>query len=502
MAILKAIQSTILKQSPTQQAQSLPPSATYSLAAGKTLEITTSSPAANKHIQVKLPKPLQGSITWYAFAEHVKVIKVPPAELEAARDREKVYQTYLAREMQEGSNQMHLSFLDMGVEKTPYASEINSFPDRLKQKPDGKTIVSLGSSVTLTGSNQTVNFAVYPTVGKQPTIDAAALSFLHADIKEACVCVGSFVNGQIQAHWLGKNALTEGQFWSSTKIVPLINVVCQANVAAPSIQVSDCTIRDPQPPGTSKQTTPPPPTSIAFTDAAIEMINYKDGANGSNSLAAMFKRFSSRPQLEKWFRDLTGNKELEFRGFYGMPPLIANPQLQSGSTVILTAPAEGASGNNLITAYDLTRIVTMLGWHHHVAGTARLPGAQWHSLQTVVQAMGHDTARYLDVAIATLGLQPFITSPVILSKLGFGASDSRARTELVYTAYVQFVDTMPRESGKPAVLRTLALTLRAAVQKNIAPDKRDLDEEARVLDARMAAEVTEILRRVVTQELA
>lgn len=497
MAILKAIQSTILKQSPTQQAQALPPTATYSLPAGKTLEITTSSPAANKHIQVKLPKPLQGSITWYAFAEHVKVIKVPPAELEAARDREKVYQTYLNREIQEGSNQMHLSFLDQGVENTPYASEINSFPDRLKQKPDGKTIGSLGASVTPTGSSQPVSFSAYPTVGKQPTIDAAGLNFLHADIKEACVCVGSFVNDQIQAHWLGKNALTEGQFWSSTKIVPLMNVVCQANIAAPSVKVSDCTIRDLQPQGTPNQT-----TLIAFMDAAIEMINYKNGADGSNGLAAMFKRFSSRPQLEKWFRDLTGNKELEFRGFYGVPPFIANPQLQSGSTTVLKAPAEGASGNNLITAYDLTRIVTMLGWHHHVSSTARLPGAQWHSLQTVVQAMGHDTARYVDAAIATLGLQPFITSPVILSKLGFGASDSRARTELIYSAFVQFVDTMPRENNKPAVLRTLALTLRGAVQKNVAPDKRDLDEEARVLDARMAAEVTEILRRVVTQELA
>jgi hypothetical protein len=46
------------------------------------------------------------------------------------------------------------------------------------------------------------------------------------------------------------------------------------------------------------------------------------------------------------------------------------------------------------------------------------------------------------------------------------------------------------------------MTLRSAVQKLDGTGQRDLDEEARWLDARMAAEVTEIMRRIVTQELA
>ncbi len=46
------------------------------------------------------------------------------------------------------------------------------------------------------------------------------------------------------------------------------------------------------------------------------------------------------------------------------------------------------------------------------------------------------------------------------------------------------------------------MTLRAAVQKKNAQGERDLNAEACWLDARMAAEVTEILRRIMTEELA
>lgn len=149
-----------------------------------------------------------------------------------------------------------------------------------------------------------------------------------------------------------------------------------------------------------------------------------------------------------------------------------------------------------MSAYDLTRFVSLLGWHNYFAQEARLPSAQWNSLETVVRAMGTDTARYLDVAIERLGLNTVIESPVILSKLGFGRSSSRDRTEICYVALLQFADTRPRRQGKPAVQYTVALSLLAA------KDLNDANEEARQLDARMAAEVTEILRRLVSQELA
>jgi hypothetical protein len=490
--ILVAVQPTVLKRDPTQQAQNLPPSQTYPLPVGGRLEITAAAPAANNHLQIKLKAALQGATTWYAYAEHIKLIAIPPPELAAAKDREKVFQTYLDIQIQEGSNQLHLSFLDQGLADSPYKDDVAKFPARLAQMPDGRTIASLGPSLKLTGSQQTVKFSPYAAIGILPTIDTTGLNFLHSDIAEACVCVGSYVNGQMQAHWLGKNALTEAQFWSATKIVPLLNVVCQSNIAAPSIAIDRANLRDP-----SGAVAP-----IGLMEAAIKMIDYQDGADSSNSLAAMFKRLSSRPQLEQWFQKLTGNRGLEFRGFYGTPPYIASPELVCDATKILTAPPEGAAGENLISAYDLTRIVTMLGWHHHIPAGARLPGAQWHSLSAVVQAMGYDSARYIDLAIATLGLQDLIRDPVIISKLGFGASDLRNRTELTYTALIQFVDPQPRATNQPAVLRTLGMTLRAAVQKVKATGDRDVDEEARVIDTRMAAEVTEILRRIVTQELA
>ena len=80
--------------------------------------------------------------------------------------------------------------------------------------------------------------------------------------------------------------------------------------------------------------------------------------------------------------------------------------------------------------------------------------------------------------------------------MGFGRSSIRDRTELVYTALLQFVDKRPRTENKPAILRTVAMTLISA------KDLNDANQEATELDARMAAEITEILRRLMTQELA
>jgi hypothetical protein len=88
---------------------------------------------------------------------------------------------------------------------------------------------------------------------------------------------------------------------------------------------------------------------------------------------------------------------------------------------------------------------------------------------------------------------------VVISKLGFGRSGIRKRTELVYTAFVQFRDRhLSASSANPsanpstdeAPLRMLAMTLVVAG-----------DRAATELDARMAAEITEIVRRLVTQEL-
>lgn len=404
--------------------------------------------------------------------------------LETAKNRDEVFKEFF--EAEAGFNATNRAFLDRRIENSPYKGDVDSYPLRLKEKPDNLEVISLGYSVTLADSS-VVTFTAYPLKGNKPTIDDEGLKFLHDDIKEACVCVGSFVNGEIKAHWLGKNALNNVQFWSDTKFITILNLVCKANSKDPSCDLDDCVLR---PSGSTE--------SYSFNRLAVGVVSYNNSPSSSNRLAATFKRFETFSGLESWVKNITGNTGLQFRGNYGENPFINSPELfdQRTSTVLLEAAPLEPRGDNLVSAYDLTRFISMLGWHHHLTQNTRLPGAQWDSLESVVRAMGKDIARYVDVAIERLGLQSVIKSPVIISKVGWGRSDSRDRTEITYTALVQFIDQRPKMTGNPSKLRTLAMTLRAA------KDLNDANKEAIQLDARMAAEVTEILRRVVTEELA
>ena len=410
-----------------------------------------------------------------SFAQ--KLLQTDPTDfrLETALNQEEVFQDFL--EIQPHPSTGGGVFLDRGISQSPFQVEIDSYPQRLKEKPDQIEIVSLGDSATI---------ASYPVKGEQPTIDNQGLNFLHSEIKQACVCLGRFVNGQLKTHWLGKNALDNVQFWSATKIIPLLNVVCQANSRFPLIDIDNCRIR-------SQSST----QGYDFNRLVVGTVSYNFDPSSSNRIAAMFKRFSTYAGLEEWVKNLTGNNQLQFRGRYGEVPLINFPELVDSTTgeVLLAAAPLSNQGPNSVSAYDLTRLITMLGWHYHIAQNSRLPGAQWNSLESVVRGMGTDIARYVDAAIERLGLARVIKSPVIISKAGWGRSRIRARFEITYTALVQFIDRRPQVSGNPAKLRTLAMTLLAAKNLNNAV------REERELDARMATEVTEILRRVVTEEL-
>jgi hypothetical protein len=155
--------------------------------------------------------------------------------------------------------------------------------------------------------------------------------------------------------------------------------------------------------------------------------------------------------------------------------------------VLLAAAPETEKGDNSVTTYDLTRIISMVGWHYHLPQSAQLPGMKWNNLKSLVPALGKDTARYIDVALEKLGIRDSISNLIILSKLGFGYTKLRKRTEITYTCFVQF-----RYKGR---LKSVAMALRGAKALG------DLNREAVEIDARMAAEVTEILRRLVTGEL-
>lgn len=70
-----------------------------------------------------------------------------------------------------------------------------------------------------------------------------------------------------------------------------------------------------------------------------------------------------------------------------------------------------------------------------------------------------------------------------------GFSETRTSHEITYVTFVEFIDERNSQAGK---FKTLAMTLRAAVQP-----PRTLVE----VDARMAADVTEIIRRVIVDEI-
>ncbi|MCY7332345.1 MAG: peptidoglycan-binding protein [Pseudanabaena sp. CAN_BIN31] len=398
----------------------------------------------------------------------------------------------------------HLSFLDRGVNgciagsvrslpnrnfvPSPLVTSIKTYPDRLASLPDGVNVVSYGEVAMLADSQIRVRFRPYPAIGVIPNIENIGLEFLHSSIEEACICIGSVVNGQMLARWIGRNPLNNVQFWSSTKILPLLYTICKANQVQPNQAIANCAIGD-----TRGKITP-----RTFSEMAQRICNY-DESNGitSNGLTAMFKQFTTPLELQDWLKKITGNQKLAFQGRYGESPYIEQPILRdaTGKTVI-DGVKEPHRGDNLISAYDLTRMVSQVAWHRHIAPTNRLPNAQWHSLTTLINAMGQDTARYVDAAIAALGLQYFIGDPVVISKMGFGYSDQRKQTELTYTACIQFVDRLAKSHDLPLPkLRSVNMTLRAVL------NFQDPVRESLEIDARMAATVADILRRIVTEEL-
>lgn len=414
------------------------------------------------------------------------LLSATPADfkLESARDRQQVFQEFYDQEV--GHTAERLAFLSRGYQSSPYSGEIAAFPDRLKETPDGQQVISYGTAMTPVGGLIPVTFTPFPKRGELPTIDETALSFLNADIKQACVCTASFVEGDLRTYWKGRNALANVECWSTTKTLAALNVVCQANTRYPATDIDTCWIR---PQGRTG--------GYRFHDVVKDIFTYDLKIASSNSLAYMLKQFNTPEQLEAWVKDITGNRNLTYRGRYGEPPFLSSPELWDERTqqVILTGSPTDHRADNSVSAYDLTRFIAMLGWHLHLPPESRLPGAQWDSLESMVRAFATDDARYLDAAIARLGLDSVIRSPVILSKLGNGRSSIRDRTEIVYVAFCQFVDKRPKAQGKPAKLRAIAMMLLAAADFN------NYTSEALHLDARMAAEVTEIVRRLMTEEL-
>lgn len=71
---LSIIANTILKQEPIDSSQ-LHPEKKHGIEAGKELELQNWTTVQNSHIKVVLASPINGKDTWFAFSNHVKIIK-------------------------------------------------------------------------------------------------------------------------------------------------------------------------------------------------------------------------------------------------------------------------------------------------------------------------------------------------------------------------------------------------------------------------------------------
>jgi len=427
--------------------------------------------------------PNQALTRGEAAALLCQALAIPAAELtEAAtltkalvQDKQTLFQQFIQQE--KGFDAEKLAFLDRGIRNSPFRSQTSWASATFQRTGPKATALPLPLA----------NAAPYPSRGDRPAMDATGLDFLASDLLSACVCVATTQADQIHARWLGREAFVNRQMWSATKFIPILNVIDQANGIAPRTPIEDCSIRRAGAKG------------FPFSVLASGIMSYDNRVATSNSLAAMFKRFNTPEGLEKWTSGLTGNQKLAFQGRYGEVPFIEYPELWDSKArkVLVRSPQKAHRGQNLVSTYDLTRLITMVGWHWRLPRQAIVPNAQGHSLGGLIRAMGVDTARYMDVALETLELTSIVRSPAIISKSGFGRSDERDRTELTYCALAEF--DLPRVGASDPTAShqhyAIAMTLIAAQRTG------DANQEARVVDALMAAEVTEIIRRLVLGKL-
>jgi hypothetical protein len=373
----------------------------------------------------------------------------------------------------------HLPLLDRGLPASPLRSEPPRFPARLA--------AGLPAAQLVPYPDPAGTFSAYPAHGVVPPIVSGSngrggLEFLSDEVAQACLCIGSFAADQpLRVRWYGRRALQDNvQFWSATKFVAPLQVVCQANRRSPGTPIRDSRVRS----GDGSASAP-------FAQLFTEMVSYAQGVGRSNAIGYLFKQLlnSGEPDVQAWLRGLSGNPSLTLLGRYGVEPLYRQAVLSGPSGVLVGHRALPVT-RNLVSAYDLVRIITLLGWHHQLPQGQRLPGAQWASLATLVEGLGHDTARYLDEALERLGLPPHVQEPVILSKLGYGdsAPDHPDAPAFTYVAFASFRDARTA----PARQRCFALALRVPTGPGLNTALRH--------DARMAAEVTEIVRRVFAEE--
>lgn len=375
-----------------------------------------------------------------------------------------------------------------------YEQQKENYPQYLHQLIDNPFLIS--------GTPDNNSFIPYPKLGEIPYINQQGLTFLHSDIKEACLCLETFSEGQLKTQWLGRNALNVGEFWSATKIIPLTYLYSRLSQIDPSLNLNQCLVRDQIEQGQGQY--------FSLKELAEAVVSYgQDQKNysyhdkhlSSNALGAMFKRFIPQVELTTWFKSITGNQNIVFQGRYGEAPFIDQPEIFDPTTQkILLNPDKNdpkwSINGNRVSAYDLTRLISLIGWHYYLPKVMRLPNIQENGYDALIPVLGVDPARLIDLGIENLELENQLTDRVVLSKLGNGYTSMRERMEAVYVAFLQVTD----QSRNPHQLFSLSLTLRGAIIPR-SKSQEDKNQAARQLDARMATEVTQILDRIMNYEL-
>lgn len=370
-------------------------------------------------------------------------------------DKEALYARLMAQERAEHSSSDHMSFLDRGLRTSPLRADAGSVAARLADSTLGD-----GSSAG----------EPMPAAGQMPaSINTSVFAGMHPSIKGVCVVAGTPTAAGMRVRWYGRNATANSQFWSATKIVQAYNLAALVGKKRPDLSLDEMVLR---PAGGASPVIPVPAL-------LQDIVSYDAGVPRSNGGSEMLGRFLLREQRQEALRSYTGHAA-QLAGGYGAAALIQQPELVTrGGVVIARAPAGvGTPGPNLVSAYDMARVVAMAAWHCRLSADSRIPGAQWNSLRTVMRAMGEDSARYLDVALQQLGLTDKIKDPVIATKLGFGISSASGLAELTYVGTLQFTDL--RFPEQP--VRRVCFALKGAASNAVA------------LDARVAVEVTEIVR--------
>lgn len=390
-----------------------------------------------------------------------------PAAVDQAPRSNADFLHFMAIEEAEGSNGWHMSFLDRGLEGSPLAGDLDAIPERLASTPEESGAMGAGALD---------HDAPLPARGAQPEC-VQDLPWLHEDIENASLAVASWdAEGELQARWYGRDEDEQDEYWSATKHIQALGLVSLIGARRPDLDPDELYLREA---GEAD-------TAVPLRELLQDIVSYDAGPHASNAGAKALSRFQTTGEREARFEGWTG-AEVDFRGGYGAASTFRRPELVTAAgEIVATAPeAAGAPGPNHLTAEGLTRVMAMAAWHEHLAPEQQIPEAQWSGLEAVLTSMGWDSARYIDAALEHLGVSDQLQNVVVATKLGHGIRSATQLAETVYTGVVQLDDV---RSGRP-IRRSMVFTLRG--------EHADPVE----LDARIAAEVSEILRRLLAGEL-